>query len=115
MSYVTDGDDQGESRADLDAFILIVWLTGLVMKCMWGVEWTRIVPRFLAWAVGWMEMPFTEIGKRVRKAGKARVGKQQPGLGLVQFESLLDFQVTLSRRQMDLCVSSSAKRSALES
>lgn len=80
MSYVTDGDDQGESRADLDAFILIVWLTGLVMKCMWGVERTRIVPRFLAWAVGWMEVPFTEIGKHVRKAEKAgEVGKWGSG------------------------------------
>lgn len=78
-------------------------------------EDTRIVPRFLAWAVEWMEVPLTETGKGGRGAGKAWVGKQEPHFGLVQFKSLLDIQVTLSRRQMDLWVSSSAERSALES
>lgn len=47
-----------------------------------------IVPKFLVWAVGGMEVSFTEIGKGGRRAGKEWVGKQEPCFGLVQFKSL---------------------------
>lgn len=49
-------------------------------------------------------MPFTETGKGWGGAGKQWVGNQEPCFGLVQFESLLDTEVKMSRRQLDLCL-----------
>lgn len=57
----------------------------------------------------WMVVPFTEMGKGGGGAGKEWVGHQEPRFGLVQFESLLDIEVKMSKRQLDLCLELSRK------
>lgn len=56
-------------------------------------------------------VPFTEMGKGGggAGAGKEWVGHQEPCFGLVQCESLLDMEVKMSRRQLDLCLGLSRK------
>lgn len=49
-----------------------------------------------------MAMPFTEMGKGEEGAGEEWVGNQEPCFGLVQSESLLDIQVKMARKQLDL-------------
>lgn len=60
-------------------------------------EETVITTGVLAWAVGWMVVPFPEMENGIGGARKEWVGNQEPCFGLVQSESLLDIQVKTSR------------------
>lgn len=71
-----------------------------------------MITKFLAWTTGWMEMTSTEIGKDVGAAG---LGWDMRDLvwDMLNLSCLLDIQVEMASRQLDMQVWTAGERTDL--